>query len=142
VKWCCWDPLSGCRSTSRACRLNSGRAIQKAHAPMVPRQLARHRHLAAADQPRIGNGLVGGATRPGGDDGAADASAAGDAVDAGGVEGLGQGHVGEDRRQAPGQHRFPRPRRPEEQDVGVRTPAYISISLASPSIMMARRKRK
>jgi hypothetical protein len=30
-------------------------------------------------------------------------------MDAGGVDNLGQGHIGEDRRQAPGQHRFPRP---------------------------------
>jgi hypothetical protein len=46
----------------------------------------------------------GGAERPAGDDGGAPpgepATRGG-----GGVEGLGQGHVGEDRRQAPGQLR-------------------------------------
>jgi hypothetical protein len=58
--------------------------------------------------------MVGGATRPGGDKGGAPHSEAGDAVDAGGVDGPGQGHLGEDRRQAPGQPRCPRPRRPQE----------------------------
>jgi hypothetical protein len=65
-----------------------------------PRDLARHRDLAAADEPHIGNGVVGGATRPGGDGGGAVPSTAGDAVDAGGFNGLGQGHWGENRGQS------------------------------------------
>jgi hypothetical protein len=51
------------------------------------RPVARHRHVVAADQPRIRAGLVGHATRAGRDPRRAGAGAAGDAVDAGGVEG-------------------------------------------------------
>ena len=71
--------------------------------------VARRGHLAAADQPHDGNGVVGGAEWPRGDDGGAPPGEAGDAVDTSGVDGLGQGHIGEDRRQAPGQHRYPCP---------------------------------
>jgi hypothetical protein len=47
--------------------------------PVVgPRPLARQWYLAPADQPHIGHGLVGGATRPGGDDGGAPPGQAGD----------------------------------------------------------------
>jgi hypothetical protein len=56
----------------------------------------------------------GGATRAGGDDGGAPPGEAGDARDAGGCNGFGQGHLGEDRRQASGQPRCPRPGRPQE----------------------------
>jgi hypothetical protein len=56
-----------------------GPCIQEAHAVVGPRHLARPRHVATADQPRIGEGVMGGATRAGGDDGGA---AAGDAVNA------------------------------------------------------------
>jgi hypothetical protein len=52
-------------------------------------------------------------------------------MEAGGVEGLGQRHLGEDRRQAPGQPRLPRPGRPQEQKVVVRMPAFPS-ALPSP----------
>ena len=90
------------------------------------RELTHHGHLTPTDQPHIGNGLVGGATRPGGDDGGAPPGAAGAARDAGGCNGCGQGHLGEDRRQASGQPRLPHPRRPQEQDVGVRIPASAS----------------
>jgi hypothetical protein len=72
--------------------------------------------------------LVGGTTRPGGDEGGEPPGAAGDAMDAGGVEGLGQGQIGEDCRQASGQPRCPRPGRPQEQDVGVTMPASPSAS--------------
>jgi hypothetical protein len=62
--------------------------------------------VPTADQPYIGNGAVGGATRPGGDDGGAPSGEAGDARDGGGFDGFGQGQIGEDRRQASGQHRL------------------------------------
>jgi hypothetical protein len=71
-------------------------------APMVrPRPLARQRHLAPADQPHVGDGVVGGATRPGGDEGGGVSAEAGDAVEAGGAEGVGQGQIGENRGQPP-----------------------------------------
>ena len=40
-----------------------GPCIQEAHAVVGQRHLAGHRHVAATDQPRIREGLVGGATR-------------------------------------------------------------------------------
>jgi hypothetical protein len=38
--------------------------IQKEHAVVRQRHFAGHRHPPAADQPRIGDRVVGGATRP------------------------------------------------------------------------------
>jgi hypothetical protein len=67
-----------------------GEFIEAEDAVVGQRPCARHRHLAAADQPPIGNGVVGGAERPGGDDGGAPPAAAGDAGEARGLEGLGQ----------------------------------------------------
>ena len=46
------------------------------------RHLAWHRHVAPTDQPRIRDGVVGGATWAGGDQRRAVAGEAGDAVDA------------------------------------------------------------
>ena len=60
-----------------------GACIEAEDAVLGQRPLARPGHLAAADQSPIGHGLVGGATRPGGDDGGAPAGAAGYAMDAG-----------------------------------------------------------
>jgi hypothetical protein len=42
-----------------------GEFIQEAHAVVGQRHFARHRHVAAADQPHIGDGVMGGAKRPG-----------------------------------------------------------------------------
>ena len=103
-----------------------GECIEADDPVVGPRHLARHGYMAPTDQPHIGNGMVGGAKRPGGDEGGAPPGEAGDAVDAGGVDGLGQGHIGEDRRQAAGQPRCPRPGRPQEQDGGGRMPASFS----------------
>jgi hypothetical protein len=44
-----------------------GRLIQKEHAILGQRHLARHWHVAPADQPRIRDGVVGRATRAGRD---------------------------------------------------------------------------
>ena len=41
--------------------------IQQEHPMVRPRHLARHRHVAPADQPCIRDGVVGGATRAGRD---------------------------------------------------------------------------
>ena len=54
--------------------------IQEEHAVVRQRHLARHRHVAAADQSRIRDGMVGRATRAGGDQGRAVAGEARDAV--------------------------------------------------------------
>ena len=51
------------------------------------RHLAWHRHVAATDQPRIQDGMIGGATRSGGDQCRALAGEAGDAVKARGLDG-------------------------------------------------------
>jgi hypothetical protein len=82
-----------------------GEFVEAEDAMMGQRHLARHGHLAAADQSHIGNGLVGGATRPGGDEGGAPPGAAGDAREAGGFEGLSQGHAGENGGEAARQPR-------------------------------------
>jgi hypothetical protein len=61
--------------------------------PTVVREghLARHRHVPPTDQSRIRESLVRGATRAGRHPRHAVAGEAGDAVDAGGVEGVGEG---------------------------------------------------
>jgi hypothetical protein len=64
-----------------------GEFIEKEDTVVGPRHLTGRGYLTA-DQPHIGHGLVGGATRPGGDDGGAPPGAAGDARDAGGFDGL------------------------------------------------------
>jgi hypothetical protein len=75
-----------------ACAL--GPLIQDEHAVVGPRHVAGLRHLAAADQADIREGVMRGATGARGDPGGAGAGEAGDAVDAGGVEGAGQGRSG------------------------------------------------
>jgi hypothetical protein len=66
--------------------------IQEEHAVVGPRHLARHRHVAPADPPHIGDGVMGGAKRPGRDQGRTFAREASDAMDARGLNGLSQGH--------------------------------------------------
>jgi hypothetical protein len=80
--------------------------IQEAHAVVGQRHVARHRHVASADQPRIRDGVEGRATRAGGDDSGAGARAAGDAVDTRGLKGLGAGHRRPYGGESAGQHRF------------------------------------
>jgi hypothetical protein len=68
-----------------------GPFIHEKHAMVRSRHVARHRHVAPADQPRIRDGMMGRATRAGRDPRRAVAGEAGDTVDTGGVEGFGQG---------------------------------------------------
>jgi hypothetical protein len=82
-----------------------GPFIQEEHAIMGQRPLARHRHVAPADQPCVRDGVVRSATRAGGDQGGAVAGEAGDAVDACGLNSLGEGHRQQDSGESPGQHR-------------------------------------
>jgi hypothetical protein len=69
-----------------------GEFIEAEDTMVGQRHLTRHGCLAAADQPHNGHGVMGGATRPGGDARGAPPGEAGDAVDAGGVDGLGQAY--------------------------------------------------
>ena len=64
--------------------------------------LSRHWHMAAADQPRIRDGLVGRATRAGRDQRRAVAGKTGDAVNPRGLNGLGEGHRRHYRMPFPG----------------------------------------
>ena len=73
-----------------------GPFIQEAHAMVGQRLVARHRHMAAADQPRIREGVVRRATRAGGDPRRTVPSEARDAVDTRGLNRLGEGHRRQD----------------------------------------------
>jgi hypothetical protein len=78
--------------------------------------------MAAADQPRVRDGMVRSAARAGGDQDGAAAGAAGHTADAHGLEGFRQDHRRQNGGEAPRQHRLARPRRAEEQDIMVTTP--------------------
>ena len=97
--------------------------IQQAHPMVRQRHVARPRHLPPTDPPYIGDRVVRGATRPRGDQGGAGAGAAGDARDAGGVEGFGEGHRGQDGGQPAGQPRLPRSGWTQEEHILGTTPA-------------------
>jgi hypothetical protein len=97
--------------------------VQKQHAIVGQRYLAWHRHVTATDQAHLGDGMMRGATRVRGDDGGAGAGEAGDAVDAGGFNGFGEGHRRQDGGEPPRQPRLPHPRRAQEENIMVTTPA-------------------
>jgi hypothetical protein len=59
-----------------------GELIEAEDTMVGQRHLARHGHLAPADQPPSGHGLVGSAERPGKDDDGAPPGKAGDAREA------------------------------------------------------------
>ena len=67
--------------------------------------------------------MVRSATRASGDQGRAVAGEAGNAVDARGPEGFGEGHRRQDEGEPPGQHGLARPRRADKEEVWVTTPA-------------------
>ena len=67
-----------------------GPFIQKENAVVRQRHVARHRHVAPAGQPRIRDGMMGRATRAGRDQRCAVVGAAGDTVNAWGLNGFGQ----------------------------------------------------
>jgi hypothetical protein len=74
--------------------------IQKENAVVRQRHVAGHRDLPAPDQPRIRDRVVASAKRPRLDDRravAGEAGKAGDAVNAGGFDGFGEGHRRQDR---------------------------------------------
>ena len=79
-----------------------GAFIQAAQVVGRPRHLPRRRHLAAADQAYIRDGVMGGATRAGGDQRRAVAREASDSVDACGLNGFGDDHRRQDGGEATG----------------------------------------
>jgi hypothetical protein len=70
--------------------------VQKENAVVRQRHSAGHRPLPTADQPRIRDSVMGGPKGVGRDDRSAGAGEAGDTMDAGGLEGFGQGHWWQD----------------------------------------------
>jgi hypothetical protein len=94
-----------------------GPCIQEAHAMVGQRHVARHRDVAAADQPRIRDGVVGRATRAGRDPRRAGAGEAGNAVDTRGLNGLGERHAWQEGGEPPSQHGRARPWRTKEEDI-------------------------
>jgi hypothetical protein len=102
--------------------------IQKEYAVVRQRHVAGHRHLPAADQPRIGDRVVGGTKRPRRDDRGAVAGAPGDAMEAGGLEGFGERHRRQDGGEPPRQPRLPSPRGAEQEEVMVKIPASPAVS--------------
>jgi hypothetical protein len=67
--------------------------IQQQETMVGQRHVTRHRHVAPTDQPRLRDGVVGGATRAGRDQPHAVAGEAGNAVDPRGLNGLSQAHI-------------------------------------------------
>jgi hypothetical protein len=111
--------------TTTTCRTSSGRICAAAH-------IDEHVWTLKV----AGGGVVtpalemwdGGATRPCRDSRRAIARAAGDAVEARGLDRLGQGHRWQIGGELPCQHRLASPRGAEYEDVVVRTPASPSAS--------------
>jgi hypothetical protein len=66
--------------------------IQEEHAMVGQRHLARHGHVAATDQPRIRDGMMGSTTRSGRDQRRTVPREASDAVYPCGLKGFGEGH--------------------------------------------------
>jgi hypothetical protein len=82
-----------------------GPLVEAQEAMVRPRHLPRHRELATADQADVGDRVVWGAERLGGDTGGLAAGQARDTVDAGGLEGLIQRRIRQDGGQAAGRYR-------------------------------------
>jgi hypothetical protein len=92
-----------------------GQFTQKEPAVVRQRHLPGRGDLPAADQAHVRDGVVRGAERARGDDRRAPAGEAGDAMDARGVEGFGEGHGRHDGGEPPRQPRFPSPRGAQEE---------------------------
>ncbi len=101
--------------------LELGQLIQEQDPVVRQRHLPRHGQLAAADQPHIRDGVVRGPERARGDEGGAPTGEAGDAMDAGGLQGFCQAHRRQDGGEAPSQPRPARPLGAQKQEMIVRT---------------------
>jgi hypothetical protein len=97
--------------------------IQKEDAVVRPRHLAWPRHVAPTDQPHIGEGLMWSATRAGRDQRRAGTGDTGDAADARGLDGLGEGHRRQDGGESACQCRLACSWGTKEEHIMVRTPA-------------------
>ena len=73
-----------------------GPCIQAEHAMVGQRHVAQYRHMPAADQPRIRDGMMGRATRAGRDPRRAVAGEASNTMDTCGLNGFGEGHRRQD----------------------------------------------
>src|SRR5262245_11999273 len=96
-----------------------------AYAVVRQRQVTRHRHVAAADQPRIRDSMVGDTKRASRHQRGAVASEAGDALNTHGRNGLGIGYIGSNAGRLAPQPRLARTRT-EPEEMVVRTPAQPS----------------
>ena len=90
--------------------LEFGQLVQKQDAVVRQADFAGTRQRAAADQPRIGNGVVRRAERPGADQSVLLREQARDGVDLGGLDRFVEAHRRQDRRQPPRQHGLARSR--------------------------------
>lgn len=81
--------------------------------------LTRPRDVSSADEPDVGNGVVGRAERPSADERRLPAQKAGHGEYLGRLDGLLQGEIGQDGRQALGQHGLAGARRPHHEHVVV-----------------------
>jgi len=109
--------------------------IQQQDAAMSQGDLPRQGPLAAADHADSRDGVVGGPEGARRHDGGAPPRQAGDARDAGGLLRSRPAQRQQDGGEATRQPRRARPRRPDEQDVGDRTP--VSPSASGPPLSVA-----
>ena len=90
---------------------------------------SRPGHWSAADETGIGNGVVGAAEGPTGDQRLAARKQTDDGMDLGGFQGFVEALGGEDGRQAPGQHGLAAARRPDEQQVVIAGGSHFESTL-------------
>ena len=84
-----------------------GPFIQAEDAVVGQRYVARQRHVAPADRPDIRDRLMRSATRPGRHHRGAVTGEPSDAMEARGLDGVGQRHRRQDRGESPGQPPYP-----------------------------------
>jgi hypothetical protein len=111
-----------------------GQLIQEEHAVVGQRHLARHRHLAPTDQVHVRDGMVGRATRAGGDQGRAVADEASDVVEARSLDGLDQAHGREHGGEAARQHRRARPHWSKHEDAMVNSRLWFRSTRAAMAV--------
>ena len=86
--------------------LEFGKLVEEEDAVVGEAHLSGARIGAAADESGVRNGVMGVTKRAPADEGLALGEKADDGVDLRRLQGLGEAHGGEDRRQAPGEHRL------------------------------------
>jgi hypothetical protein len=94
-----------------------GPFIQEEYTVVGQRHVARHRHVAPANQPRIRDGVVGRATRAGRDPRRAVAGEASDAMDTRDLNGFSHQLGEQDRSQPPSQTRHAHSQRLQHETV-------------------------